>query len=67
MKLAVAGAGSAYAPELVDGLMRMHELLPVSELALVDTDERRREIFTAVTRRMFEREGQIWIDKEALA
>jgi len=57
MKLAVIGAGSTYTPELVDGLMRMQELLPVAELALVDTDERRLEILTGMTRRMFARAG----------
>jgi 6-phospho-beta-glucosidase len=41
MKLTVVGAGSTYTPELVDGLMRMRALMPVDELALVDTDSER--------------------------
>jgi len=57
VKLAVVGAGSTYTPELVDGLMRMQELLPVTELALIDTDERRLEILTGMTRRMLARGG----------
>jgi 6-phospho-beta-glucosidase len=57
MKLAVVGAGSTYTPELVDGLVRMRDLLPVDELALVDTDERRLGILTGMTRRMFARGG----------
>jgi 6-phospho-beta-glucosidase len=57
MKLAVIGAGSTYTPELVDGLIRLRELLPVEELALVDTDPRRLEILTGMTRRMLERGG----------
>jgi 6-phospho-beta-glucosidase len=57
MKLAVVGAGSTYTPELVDGLVRMRDLLPVDELALVDVDERRLEILTGMTRRMLERGG----------
>jgi 6-phospho-beta-glucosidase len=57
MKLAVIGAGSTYTPELVDGLVRMRDLLPVEELALVDTDERRLEILTGMTRRMLARGG----------
>jgi len=57
MKLAVVGAGSTYTPELVDGLIRMRDLLPVEELALVDTDERRLGILTAMTRRMLVRGG----------
>jgi 6-phospho-beta-glucosidase len=57
MKLAVVGAGSTYTPELVDGLIRMQALLPVTELALIDTDERRLEILAGMSRRMFERGG----------
>jgi len=57
MKLAVVGAGSTYTPELVDGLIRMQDLLPVSELALIDTDERRLEVLSDMTRRMFDRGG----------
>jgi 6-phospho-beta-glucosidase len=57
MKLAVVGAGSTYTPELVDGLIRMQELLPVTDLALIDTDERRLEILTGMSRRMFARGG----------
>jgi 6-phospho-beta-glucosidase len=57
VKLAVVGAGSTYTPELVDGLVRMRDLLPVEEFALVDTDERRLEILTGMTRRMLARGG----------
>jgi 6-phospho-beta-glucosidase len=57
VKLAVVGAGSTYTPELVDGLVRMRGLLPVDELALVDTDERRLQILTGMTRRMLARGG----------
>jgi alpha-galactosidase/6-phospho-beta-glucosidase family protein len=41
VRLAVVGAGSTYTPELVDGLIRMRDLLPVEELALHETDEER--------------------------
>jgi 6-phospho-beta-glucosidase len=57
MKLAVVGAGSTYTPELVDGLIRMRDLLPLDELALVDTDEERLRILTGMTRRMLARGG----------
>jgi 6-phospho-beta-glucosidase len=57
VKLCVVGAGSTYTPELVDGLIRMRQLLAVDELALVDTDERRLEILTGMTRRMLARAG----------
>ena len=36
MKIAVVGGGSTYTPELVDGLGRMRDVLPVDELVLVD-------------------------------
>jgi 6-phospho-beta-glucosidase len=55
VKLAVVGAGSTYTPELVDGLVRMRDLLPLDELALHDVDEERLAILTAMTRRMLER------------
>src|SRR3954470_22865328 len=35
----------------------MQDLLPVTDLALIDTDERRLEILTGMSRRMFERGG----------
>jgi 6-phospho-beta-glucosidase len=57
VKLCVVGAGSTYTPELVDGLVRMRTLLPVDDLALVDTDERRLGILTGMTRRMLARGG----------
>jgi 6-phospho-beta-glucosidase len=41
----------------VDGLSRMRELLPVDDLALMDTDEERLAILGAMTRRMLDRGG----------
>jgi 6-phospho-beta-glucosidase len=55
VKLAVVGAGSTYTPELVDGLVRLRELLPVDELALQDPDAERLAILGGLTRRMLER------------
>ncbi|WP_329234828.1 6-phospho-beta-glucosidase [Actinoallomurus sp. NBC_01490] len=57
MKLCVVGGGSTYTPELVDGLARLRDTLPVSELALVDPDERRLEPVGAVSRRILARYG----------
>jgi 6-phospho-beta-glucosidase len=57
VKLAVIGAGSTYTPELVDGLVRMRGLLPVDELALMDTDAGRLDVLAAMTRRMLDRGG----------
>jgi 6-phospho-beta-glucosidase len=41
MKLVVVGGGSTYTPELVDGIARLAQTLPVRELVLVDPDELR--------------------------
>ena len=35
MRIAVVGGGSTYTPELVDGIARRRDVLPVDELALV--------------------------------
>jgi 6-phospho-beta-glucosidase len=55
MKLVVVGAASTYTPELVDGLVRMQDLLPVEELALLDVDPERLDILGGMTRRMLDR------------
>jgi 6-phospho-beta-glucosidase len=57
VRLAVVGGGSTYTPELVDGLIRMRDLLPLEELALHDLDEERLDVLTGLTRRMFDRGG----------
>lgn len=57
MKLAVIGGGSTYTPELVDGFARLRDLLPLSELALVDPDEHRLGLVAGVSRRMFAHAG----------
>ena len=56
MKLAVVGAGSTYTPELVSGLSRERERLPIAELALHDIDEERRTVVGAMAERMLARE-----------
>jgi 6-phospho-beta-glucosidase len=57
MKLVVVGGGSTYTPELVDGLVRMRELLRLEELVLHDPDEERLRIVGGLARRMLERGG----------
>jgi 6-phospho-beta-glucosidase len=57
MKIAVVGGGSTYTPELVDGLGRMRDVLPVEELVLVDPDRERLELVGAFGRRILERMG----------
>jgi 6-phospho-beta-glucosidase len=57
MKIAVIGAGSTYTPELVSGLSRERERLPIAELALHDIDEERREVVGAMAQRMLAKQG----------
>jgi alpha-galactosidase/6-phospho-beta-glucosidase family protein len=57
LKLCVVGGGSTYTPELADGIARLRDTLPVSELALVDPDARRLELVGGLARRIFARYG----------
>jgi len=57
IKIAVIGGGSSYTPELIDGLIRHHDQLPVDELALMDVDPERLEILAGLSRRMFAKAG----------
>ncbi|MGW2598503.1 6-phospho-beta-glucosidase [Streptomyces klenkii] len=57
MKLAVVGGGSTYTPELVDGFARLRDVLPVTELVLVDPDARRLELVGPLARRILARQG----------
>jgi 6-phospho-beta-glucosidase len=57
MKIAVIGSGSTYTPELVSGLSRERERLPLRELALHDMDDERREVVGALAGRMLARQG----------
>jgi 6-phospho-beta-glucosidase len=44
IRLAVVGAGSTYCPELMQGLIRRKQILPLDELLLTDIDETRLDI-----------------------
>lgn len=55
MKVTVVGGGSTYTPELVDGLARLRDLLPVEELVLADPAAERLEVVAAMSRRMLMR------------
>ncbi|MGB3732021.1 6-phospho-beta-glucosidase [Microbacterium sp.] len=57
MKLAVVGGGSTYTPELIDGFARLQDTLRLEEVWLVDPDDHRLELVSAISRRMFAREG----------
>lgn len=57
MKIVVIGGGSSYTPELIEGFIKRHESLPVSEIWLVDIEEGKEklEIITGLARRMVEK------------
>ncbi|GII31376.1 6-phospho-beta-glucosidase [Planotetraspora mira] len=57
MKLAVVGGGSTYTPELIDGFARLRDELPLSEITLVDPDERRLALVGGMAERMLTRAG----------
>src|SRR5205814_670859 len=52
MRLTVVGGGSTYTPELVDGFARLRDVLPVTELVLVDPAVERRELVAGLARRI---------------
>jgi 6-phospho-beta-glucosidase len=56
LKLAVIGGGSSYTPELIDGLIRYHEQLPVTDLYLADIPEGKQklEIVGGLAKRMID-------------
>ena len=57
MKIGVIGAGSTYTPELVEGLLQRREVIPTTELVLMDIDETKLDIVGKLAIRMVERAG----------
>ena len=55
MKVTVVGGASTYTPELVDGIARLRDVLPVDTLVLADPAGERLEVVGAMSRRMLER------------
>ena len=58
MKLTVIGGGSSYTPELLDGLFTRLDQIPVTEVWMMDQDQRRLAINAAFARRMAEKNGK---------
>ncbi|HOZ46187.1 MAG TPA: 6-phospho-beta-glucosidase [Candidatus Hydrogenedentes bacterium] len=58
MKLAVIGGGSSYSPELIDGLFSRLDVIPVSEVWMMDPDLGRLGITAEFARRMAKRHGE---------
>ncbi|MEC1347353.1 6-phospho-beta-glucosidase [Bacillus haynesii] len=59
LKIVTIGGGSSYTPELVEGLIKRHNELPVSELWLVDIPEgeEKLNIVGTLAKRMVEKAG----------
>ena len=55
LKLVVVGGGSTYTPELIEGIARRAQRLPVDELVLLDIDPERLEIVGGLAGRMLRR------------
>ncbi|MDP9251103.1 MAG: 6-phospho-beta-glucosidase, partial [Chloroflexota bacterium] len=57
LKVVVIGVGSTYTPELIDGLARRAERLPIGELVLHDIDGERLAVVGGLAQRMLRRAG----------
>ncbi|OLQ72321.1 6-phospho-beta-glucosidase [Photobacterium proteolyticum] len=59
LKLAIIGGGSSYTPELVEGVLKRLDRVPVKEMHFVDVEagQDKLEIIEALTRRMVEKAG----------
>jgi 6-phospho-beta-glucosidase len=57
VKLTIIGAGSSYTPELIDGLIRHYDALPVRDVALMDIQPDRLATLAGLTERMIARSG----------
>ncbi len=57
IRLAIVGAGSTYCPELMQGLSRRKDILPLDELRLTDIDESRLHIVGAFCERILAESG----------
>ncbi len=54
LKIAIIGAGSTYTPELIEGFINKQKELLVSELVLMDIEDRKLEIVGGLSKRMIE-------------
>ena len=57
LKVVVIGAGSTYSPELIDGLARRADRLPIDELVMHDIDSARLAVVGGLAERMLRRTG----------
>jgi 6-phospho-beta-glucosidase len=57
LRVVVIGGGSTYTPELVEGLVRRADRLPIAELVLVDIDPERLGVVGGLAGRMLDHAG----------
>jgi len=59
LKIVTIGGGSSYTPELIEGFINRYDVLPVTEIWLVDIEagKTKLDIITALTKRMIEKSG----------
>lgn len=57
LKIGVIGAGSTYSPELMEGIIKRKNSLPVKEIVLMDIDDRKLEIVGGLCERMIKAEN----------
>jgi 6-phospho-beta-glucosidase len=59
LKIATIGGGSSYTPELIEGLIKLQDEMPVRDIYLVDIEEGREklDIVGALAKRMIEKSG----------
>ena len=65
LKLTIIGGGSSYTPELIDGIIRRIDALPVTEICLVDVEDGARKvgIIEEFTQRLLDKAGvdiKVW-------
>jgi hypothetical protein len=52
LKICVIGGGSTYTPELIEGIIKRKDKLPVATIALMDIDENRLRVVGGLAERM---------------
>jgi 6-phospho-beta-glucosidase len=57
MKLVIAGGGSSYTPELIDGMIQHWSTFPVSKICLFDINPARLDVLCGLSQRMVDRAG----------
>ncbi|KQX48430.1 6-phospho-beta-glucosidase [Paenibacillus sp. Root444D2] len=54
LKIAIIGSGSTYTPELIEGMIKRKDVLPIDELVLMDIDARKLNIVGKLCERMIQ-------------